>query len=466
MGLGLHGGGVGTVKFFAERGAKVLVTDIKKEERLKPSIEKLARYKNIEFVLGQHRSEDFIKADLIIKNPAVSPTSRYLEIARAHNVPIETDIGLFFELCPCPIIGITGTKGKSTTASLAYQLLSAKFDKVCLGGNIRISVLSQLKKLDKKSLCILELSSWQLEDMAAHKKSPAIAILLNIMPDHLNRYPKFQTYIEAKKNIFKYQSPSNTLILNFNDSIIRSFSEETRSKVVFFGKDLTSVDLSQKGVFLKRNAFYFQNQKKAILKLSNIPMQAGLSFLGEYKISNILAALTLAKLYHISDPLIRKTVSLFHPLEGRLERIGRFGLLTFYNDTAATIPEATIAALEALSSPKKKIILIAGGEDKELDYDFLARQIFQRVYKLILFSGSASEKILKSLKEIASQRKIKQLIAGSNLKRMDEAVSLAKEVAKRGDIILLSPGAASFNLFENEFDRGRQFKEAVQRIFK
>ena len=202
MGLGLHGGGVGVARFFAKQGARVLVTDLRKKAELKESLEKLKDWP-IKYVLGKHRSEDFKNQDLIIKNPAVPNQSKYCQIAQRNGIPIETDIGLFFELCPAPIIGVTGTKGKSTTASLIAQILKSakggKRPKVVLAGNIRTSVLDQLPRIKKNSRVVLELSSWQLEGLAKHKKSPHLAVMTNFKPDHLNRYQNLKEYFQAKK---------------------------------------------------------------------------------------------------------------------------------------------------------------------------------------------------------------------------------------------------------------------------
>jgi UDP-N-acetylmuramoylalanine--D-glutamate ligase len=457
MGLGLHGGGVGSAEFLAKQGAKVLVTDLKSVEKLGYSLKHLKKYKNIQFVLGQHRSEDFSEADLIIKNPAIDSDSRYLNIARKHKIPIDTDIGIFLELCPCPIIGITGSKGKSTTATLIYELLSSRSDKVCLAGNIRISALSKLGKINKKSLCILELSSWQLEDVVFHKKSLSTAVILNLIPDHLDRYKNFQTYVDAKKTIFYHQKKKDFLILNYDDRIVRSFKNETRSKVIFFGKDLNKIIPAQNiGAYIKKGSFYYKNEEEPILKISDIKIK------GEHNLYNVLAALTLAKLYHLPNKTIKKIVKSFSAQKGRLEYIGKFSSIKFYNDTAATIPDAVIAAIKSFSN-KKKLILIAGGQDKNLNYKNLSHAVIKQVKKLVLIDGDASEKLYQEIKmALASKTKLARLIASKNIKNMEEAVRIAINMANRGDIILLSPGAASFNLFENEFDRGEQFVKAVK----
>ena len=214
MGIGLHGGGVGVIKFLAAQGAKVFGTDLRKKEELKSSLEALPELDDIEYVLGEHRLNDFTDADMIIKNPGVPEDSKYLTAAKEAGVPIESDIGIFLELCPAPIIGVTGTKGKSTTAALLAHILSAHYPQVILAGNIRQSVLTKLPEITKDTIIVIELSSWQLADAQNHKKSPYVAVITNIKQDHLNRYNNFQDYIKDKKLIFKFQKEKDYLFLN------------------------------------------------------------------------------------------------------------------------------------------------------------------------------------------------------------------------------------------------------------
>lgn len=429
MGLGLHGGGVGVAKFFVQQGAKVLVTDPKTKKELRDSIDELTHSTKpgqIKYVLGKHRAEDFKNTDLIIKNPAVPKDSKYLKIAKKNKVPIETDIGLFFELCPSKkIIGITGTKGKSTTATLIAELLKTKY-KVVLAGNIRASVLEELPKVTKDTIVVLELSSWQLEDPKPHRKSPHIAIITNIMPDHLNRHKGMKDYIEAKKLIFKFQKPKNFLILNRDDKIVREFSKEAKAKTIFYSK--------------KRAVKYSKYIKLA----------------GEHNLNNISAAITVAKIFKILDSTIKKTLKKFKGIEGRLEFVKEIKGVKYYNDTTATTPEATIVALK--SFPAGKIILIAGGTDKNLNFKELARVILKKVKVLILLPGTATEKLEKASLRPASQRG--ELVA-RRAKNMKGAVKIARKNAEKGDIVLLSPGCASFGLFQHEFDRGKQFQRSL-----
>lgn len=402
MGLGLLGGGVGAAEFFVKHGADVLVTDLKIKRQLKKSVDKLKGLP-IKFVLGKHRKEDFINADLIIRNPGVPRESKYLKIAKDNNIPVRTDIDIFFNLCSAPIIGITGTKGKSTVATLIYLFLKKKYPKTFLAGNIGVSPLEILNKIDKESKVVLELSSFELEDL---KKSPHVAVITVLFPDHLNRYKDFKHYVNAKKSIFKYQDKNDILVLNNNDSETRKLYSEAKSKVYFF------------------------------------------------KGSNAAAAILVAELFRIPKDDIKEVLSNFKGVPHRQEFIASKNGVKYFNDTTATNPEAVIFAIETFRKrfPKSKIVLIAGGEDKKLSYKSLARSIEHNVDHVVLLPGTGSNKLKRNLDKFHS------------VKSMKQAVGKASSLAQRGDIVLLSPGAASFNLFENEFDRGNQFVKAVKRL--
>jgi len=400
MGLGLHGGGVGVAKFFHQQGAKLLITDLRSKRELKGSLERLKGLP-AEFVLGKHRKQDFIKPDLVIRNPGVPRESPYLKIAQDNNIPVKTDIDIFFDLCPGQIIGITGTKGKSTTATLIYLLLKKKFPKTFLAGNIGISPLEILSKIDKKSKVVLELSSFVLENL---KKSPEIALITNLFPDHLNRYKSFKDYINAKKSIFKYQKENDILILNQTDPNTKRLSSEAKSKVYFF------------------------------------------------KNTNQAAAVKVAELFKVSSKDIEQVISNFKGIPNRQESIGLKKGVRYINDTTATTPNSVIMAIKRFSG--SDIILIAGGDDKELSYKELAREIKKNVKHLILLPGTASQKIKRELGSFKIEF----------VKSMKQAVKKTAKLAKKKEIVLLSPGAASFNLFKNEFDRGRQFIKEVKAL--
>jgi UDP-N-acetylmuramoylalanine--D-glutamate ligase len=455
MGLGLHGGGAGVAKFFCEQGADVLVTDLKTKEQLEKSLEKLKPFTfrgrkvkgkklPIKFVLGEHRNQDFINADLIIKNPAVPRESPYLKIARDNKVPIKTDIDIFFGLCGAQIIGVTGSKGKSTTATLIYNLLKSQFKDVILAGNIGVSPLESFDKITKESKVVLELSSFELEDL---KKSPHIAVVTNILADHLNRYKSFEEYVESKKSIFKYQGPNDFLVLNYDNPETREFGKNVLSQVYFFSNNKNS-----NGCYVKDSKVFFGEKSLFDIRKSKLP--------GEHNVSNLLAAVTVAKILKISNKNIEKTITTFKGISSRQEIIAEIKGVKYINDTTATMPDAAIQAIKTTKErfPDSKIILIVGGQDKGLEYRELAEEIKNKINKIILLPGTASEKLLKELKTIGSN------IAIIPVSSMREAVKKAKEVSKSNDIVLLSPAAASFNLFKNEFDRGDQFVAEVKKI--
>jgi len=446
MGLGLLEGGVGTAKFFCQQGAKVLITDLKTKEQLKESVQKLKGF-SIEYVLGRHRVRDFTEPDLVIKNPAVPNDSPYLGFARQYNVPIESDISIFFKLSKAPIIGVTGTKGKSTVSTIIYLLLKSKYPKTILAGNIGVSPLEYLSKITPKTKVVLEISSFALETL---KKSPEIAVITNVFPDHLDRYNNFQEYITAKKRIFAFQRKKDILVLNYDDVQTRSFFVNALSRVYFFSKGKTPAKSQQKrfGCFLKGKNILFNQGKDYICDIKNLKLE------GEDNLSNVLAAVSIAKILKVPEENIKKVLEDFKGVSDRQEFIKEINGIKYFNDTTATTPQSTIAAIKSL--PDSKIVLIAGGQDKNLNYKNLAKEIKKRVDCLVLLPGTASNKIKKELRALNSSVQI------IHTNSMGKAVSRATKKAE--DIVLLSPGAASFNLFKNEFDRGEQFKKAVKKI--
>ena len=429
MGLGLHGGGVDTVKFLIREGAKVTVTDMRSRRALASSLKALTAIRGIIYILGRHRKDDFLHADLIIKNPSVKPHAPYLVYARKRGIPIMSDVGIFFERTPCRIIGVTGTRGKSTTAHLIARFLKIKYSRVFLGGNIRTSVLSFIHRLRKNDMVVLELSSFQLADAANMKISPHIAVLTNLMSDHLNWHGSCADYFEAKRLIFRFQRSRDVLFANLDDKEVARLTKSAPGRVMFPRLDpsLTStVDLN----------------------------------LGAHYRESVGLAIGVARYLGVQKHAIVKNLVHFHGLEGRQEIVRQVRGITFVNDTTATMPEATLAAFDRFSpmrSVYSRIILIAGGDDKKLSYCALAVACAEKVNALVVLPGSATNKFVHLL----STRMRKRLMRAKN---MQVAVQLAYKNAKKGDVILLSPGAASFGLFQNEFDRGRQFVHAVRAL--
>ncbi len=424
MGLGLLGRGLGDVKFLARAGAKVTVTDLKTEKQLAKSVAKIKNLP-VDFVLGQHRKKDFINKNFILKAAGVPLNSPFIKYARQHKIPIKMDDSWFAKYCPCPIVGVTGTRGKTTTTALIHELLKLTKKKVYLSGNIvPWATLPLLKKVKKNDLVVLELSSWQLQGWAEEKLSPHIAVITNIFPDHLNYYKTMAAYVNDKKAIYKYQTANDYLILNKDNPYSKVFAEEAKSKIFWFSA-------------------------------KDVPSSWHLKIRGNHNLANIAAAIKVAEIFEIKLGKMEKVVENFQGLPNRLELVREYKGIKYYNDTTATTPDAVIAALKSFD---QKVVLLAGGTDKKLEFKQLAQEIKNKVKCLILFEGTATQKLARELKKNKFDKTT--IFVDS----MAEAFKQAKYILKQGDVFLLSPGAASFGMFINEFDRGKQFKKLVLKI--
>ncbi|HZK10909.1 MAG TPA: UDP-N-acetylmuramoyl-L-alanine--D-glutamate ligase [Atribacterota bacterium] len=453
MGLGLNQGGLGVARFLAKAGANILITDLKTDEELGPSLKKLKGF-DVKYALGQHREEDFINTDLVIQNPAVPHNSRYLKIARKHKIPIKTDLDLFFQLCPSKnIIAVAGTKGKSTVSQLIYHIFKGAQKDTILAGNIGISVLDILEKITPQTWLILEISTWQMEGIKDHKFRPQTAVLTNILPDHLDRYLHFKEYARSEKLIFKHQNQNDNLVVNYDNEETIKIKEETGVPIYWF----SAKEKIEPGCYLENDELVFQSEERkiAFAKISDLTLP------GLHNLENILAASTVGFIHNIPGEIILKTLKNFPGIPYRLEFIGEFREIKFYNDSCATTPEATLAALG--SFPKQPIILILGGKDKKLNYENFGIAIGKNkeIKKIILLQHpayDASQKLLSILKKHLDSENI---IQTSNL---EVGVEIALQQAQKNDLILLSPAAASFGMFKNEFDRGDQFNKIVKNL--
>ncbi len=478
MGLGLHGGGVAVVKWLVKHDAKVTVTDLKSRDELKSSLEQLKGLK-IRYVLGKHREVDFKKVDFIVQNPGVPRESKYLKIVQKAGIPRENEASLFFKFCPGSIIGVTGTRGKSTTATLIYELLKncysgSRLIKFWLAGLPQKPMLEILDSIKSSHRTILELSSWQLEILGQQQLSPQVAVITNIYPDHLNRYSGMKDYIAAKKQIFSWQIKTGHAVFNLDNKETKELGKMAIGHRYWFSKKYFP---EQNGCFIKKNNIIFRRYGKEVT-LANLKV---IKLLGEHNLENILAALTVAGIYNICAGIsgIQKVESVlknFTGLPGRLEEIRQAKGIKYINDTTSTMPDATIAALKSQvssfsanggfspggKSQNPKVILIAGGSDKGIPgvkFDELAREIKKTCKAVILFKGSGSEKIKKSLEKFkVTSYKFQDITT------MADAIGIAQALARKGDIVLLSPACASFGLFIHEFDRGDQFRKVVNSL--
>ena len=447
LGLYKHGSGISAAKFFAKSGAKVLVTDLKTRKELSASIKELKGLK-IQYVLAKHRVPDFKNADIIIKNPGMRRNSPYVLAAKKAGKQIESDITIFFKHCPAKIIGITGTRGKSTTAALLAEMLKKKY-KTFLGGNIKVSPLNFLHKVKRGDWVVTELSSWMVEDLNDKKMSPHIAIITNVMRDHLNTYPSLKAYQEAKAMIFRHQTKDDYVVLNRDNAVTKRFGRRVPSQRFWFSKKYFK---EENGAMVQGERMIFRDDGR----VWKVAAKKDVLLAGEHNLYNALAAMCAAKILRVACAKVRATLRTFKGLDSRQELVRTIDRVKYFNDTTATTPDACIAALKALGK-NKNIILIAGGADKKLIFKQWAGEVKKHVKTIILLEGKASDKMIAELKKNKVQ--ILKIV-----KSMDKAVKLAKANAKPGDIVLLSPGAASFGLFINEFDRGERFHKAVRSL--
>ncbi|EKE21738.1 MAG: hypothetical protein ACD_7C00142G0001 [uncultured bacterium] len=452
FGLGLLGGGLGVVKFIAKHGAKkIIITDIKSKEELRRSIEKLKGIKNIEFVLGYHRIEDFTKVDMIIKNPQIPWSNKYIKEALDNKISVEMDSSLFFKLCKNKIIGITGTKGKTTTSSMIFDLLKNSGLNPIKVGVGEESVLDKLESLRNDSIVVFELSSWRLSALGRAKLSPQIAVFKNIFPDHLNYYNGMKEYIEDKENICRYQKPNDWFIFNSEDEIVREIAQGVKSQILSFSFKREN---GGRSVFYEDEKIYLNDG----IDIRKVVSKDKLINFSKHNVSNLLAAVGVAFALGIDFLKIKKAVLKISPVSHRLEFVAEISGVKYYNDSAATIPDAAMVAIDSFDRP---IILIAGGSDKNLDFSDFAKVISEKIKGIIFLKGNATEKLIEKLTKNTPNREHKRFEIFDS---MDKAVEEATRVADSGDIVLLSPGAASFGLFENEFDRGDKFKKAVKNL--
>jgi len=440
MGLGLQGSGMAAARYAAQQGAIVRVTDMKSAEILAPSVRALASLP-IEFVLGEHRDEDFLWAEMVIRNPGIPLSSRYLQLAHEHGASIEMEIALFFLACPGRILGVTGTRGKTTTSTLLYKILTESGAPTVLGGNVAgVETLSLLPQITAETLVVLELSSWQLEGLAPHELSPALAVMTNVYPDHLNTYSGMEEYAEAKATIFRYQHPSDLALFNYDNPWTRRFGEEARAETWF-----ASVE---RGGSFKRGS-----EVVAPFIFMDVPL------VGKHNLENVLLATTAARLLGVPDENIASSVRNFHGVAQRLEEVAVVNGVHFINDSTSTTPIAGRVGVEAFSGCP--IVLVAGGNSKQLPLENWPDAIVRNCRDVILLQGTGTAELVPALrKEVARQGASDPLrgIYDNFTAALDRAVSLAQP----GDVLLFSPGFTSFGMFLNEFDRGDRFNEYVQ----
>lgn len=441
MGLGRFGGGLDCALFAAKAGATVLVTDLASEFELEDSLQKLKEY-DIGFRLGEHRESDFQQTQVLIVNPAVPPDNQFVQIARKAGALVTSQVELFFQLCPARIIGITGANGKSTTTSLAAHLLKSGcgqkdvgYNNVFLGGNIgHQPLLDIVDQIRDDNVVVLEISNFQLEQLAHIQAAPEIALITNLTANHLDRHGTFEAYCRVKEGIFQYQRPAaDTLavsIFNAEDSITRAWYKK-----------------------------YVNDAHRKCLAFSadDVPDEYARTFPlpGRANRSNLAAALAIVSCFQIEPSRIAEAIKTFQGLPNRCQFITETKGVRWYDDSKATTPVSTMAALNGIDEPK---ILIAGGYDKQISFAELGTCIVKRA-KAVVLIGQTAPKIAEA---IESSDTSDCMIRHAD--SMEQAVQISYELAVAGDVVLMSPACASYDMFKNYTQRSQAYIDAVKML--
>ena len=426
--------------------AKVTVFDERNEEKLDQKIVEKIRSYNFDLVTGKNALHFLRGFNVIFRSPSCLPTTLQLRSEQKRGAIVTSEIEMLMNTCPCKIIGVTGSDGKTTTTTLIYEILKEGGYNCHLGGNIGTPLFTEVKNFKEEDIVVLELSSFQLMGMEI---SPEISVITNISPNHLDKHSSYQEYIDAKKNIFKFQDESGKVVLNYDNDITKNMASEADGKVEFF----SSKEKLNDGVILDDNKIKIckDGVRRHILDTKDIHLR------GVHNYENICAAIAATSDLVDVDTQI-KAIKNFKGVEHRLEFVRELDGVKWYNDSIGTSPTRTIAGLNSFD---EKIVLIAGGYDKNLDYAPLAKPILEHVSKLILMGKTASKIYNAVTKEIAGTDIVFPMYKCTSL---EEAVNRARKISTKGEIVLFSPASASFDMFKNFAERGEKFKEYVNNL--
>lgn len=446
--IGLGVSNIPLIDYFYAHGANVVAFDNRNKENIDFSvIQKLEDY-NMLYYLGENSLEHLIGFDYIFRSPSCRPDIPEIVKEVENGAILTSEIEKVLELSPSTVIGVTGSDGKTTTTTLIYKILEANGYKCFLGGNIGTPLFTRISEMKPEDMVVLELSSFQLMNM---KISPKVAVVTNISPNHLNVHKDYQEYIDSKMNIFLHQDENGILVINADNEITKEFYKKAKGKVRYF----SSNQILENGIIFDKSEKIIKLCEDGVRK--HLIKQKNMKLRGNHNCENACAAIS-ATLDYAKEDITRKTIEEFPGVEHRLEYIRTIDGVEWFNDSIGSSPSRTIAGLNSF---EEKIVLIAGGYDKHLDYTPIAKPILQNVSKLILI-GQTADKIEKAVKDEASLEGKSLPIYRCN--KFEEIVTIAKEVATEGEIVLFSPASASFDLFKNFEERGNYFKELVNNL--
>ena len=441
--IGLAKTGVSTIKHLDKLGAKIIVNDIKDESKLKDILEDLKNLENVKYILGYH-PENVDDIDMAVVSPGVPLDLPFILKLKEKNIEIIGEVELAYRLSKNPIfIGITGTNGKTTTTSLVGEIFKKDNVDTYIVGNIGNPVIDTVDTADGKSVLVTELSSFQLESIDEFR--PKVSAILNVTEDHLNRHHTMENYIEAKSRIFMNQNSDEFCILNYDDLEVRALSAKCNAKVIYFSRK----EKISGGIYLDENNNIIIDIDEKIVLLN----KDELSLPGNHNLENAMAALAIAYVSKVSLDTIKKVLKTFSGVEHRQEFVRNLNNVMFVNDSKGTNPDSTIKALQ---SYKRPIILIAGGMDKQSSFDELLDVAKENVKALVLLGETASK-----IKECAKNKGFNEIHV---VKDMKEAVNTSYEISQSGDVVLLSPACASWDMYKSFEVRGTDFKDNVNNL--
>ncbi|HEY2594415.1 MAG TPA: UDP-N-acetylmuramoyl-L-alanine--D-glutamate ligase [Chloroflexota bacterium] len=438
--IGLAREGVDLTRYLTRHGAEVTVTDTKPRAALAEAIGQL-NGAHVTYHVGGHLLEDVDRADVVYASPGVPPENELLVRARERGVRQSSLVELFFELCPAPILGVTGSAGKSTTTSLLGEMFGAAGREVFVGGNIGRPLLSKVEAMSERSWVVMELSSFQLEPLQV---SPHVALITNVTPNHLDRHPTMEAYWAAKGQILAHQSATDWSVLNADDEWSRRYT--TSGQTLRF-----SLEGRVDGAYLDADADQVMLLGEPVIDTREIPLR------GRHNVANVLAAVATAHAAGIEREAMAAAIRSFHGVAHRLQTIAERRGVTWVDDSIATAPERCIAALRAYHVP---LVLIAGGRDKHLPMREWAELIVQRAHHVVLL-GEMSDLVQEAISSVSSTHSTLPMPTMSRAESMDQAVDQAEQAARTGDVVLLSPGGTSYDMYRDFEERGRDFARAV-----
>jgi len=469
--VGLGREGMALARFLAEHGARVTVTDTKPAEQVADGLAALAGL-SVTLALGGHPLELLDAADIVFVSPGVPLEIPFLEEARRRGIPLSSETRLFTRLCPAPVIGITGSSGKTTTTALVGKMLEAGGRRTWVGGNIGRPLIGHVGEIAPADAVVMELSSFQLEFSGAWAEaqgqrsvlfdwrgwSPQIAAILNITPNHLDRHSTMEAYVAAKAHILAEQGPGDVAVLSLDDAVTRQMGEEILRLAQNDGPGRRVVWFSlagsvQEGAFLRGAELVLRlaGREAVVCRADEVKL------IGRHNLANLLAACALAGAAGAPVKAMRQIATTFAGVEHRLEMIRERAGVRWYNDSIATTPERAVAALRAFEAP---VVLLAGGRDKHLPWEEMAALAWRKVRHLILF-GEAAGLIERAMRAASGAERACEIHQAGTL---EGAVEMAAQLAQPGDVVLLSPGGTSFDAYRDFVARGEHFRKLVQAL--